>query len=77
MLTRFGVRTLSAEHPAFRMHGYHRGTIWPFDNWIAWAGLRRHGQPQAAERIRSGVLARAARAGPLPGAVRGATGTGG
>ena len=77
VLTRFGVRTLSAEHPAFRADGYHRGSIWPFDNWIAWAGLRRHGEREAAERVRAGVLRGAGRAGALPGAVRGGPRTAG
>ena len=56
VLTPFGVRTLSADHPGFRVSGYHRGSVWPFDNWLAWGGLRRHGYEDAAERIRSGVL---------------------
>lgn len=66
VLTPFGVRTLSSEHPCFRVDGYHRGSIWPFDNWIAWAGLRRHGAAEVAERIRSGVLAALARLGRYP-----------
>jgi glycogen debranching enzyme len=66
VLTAFGVRTLSADHPAFRMHGYHRGTVWPFDNWLAWGGLRRHGQHEGAERIRGGVLAALRELGRYP-----------
>jgi glycogen debranching enzyme len=56
VLTPFGVRTLSVEHPAFHVAGYHRGAVWPFDNWIAWGGLRHHGYEQEAEWVRSGVL---------------------
>jgi len=66
VLTPFGVRTLSSAHPRFQPYGYHRGTVWPFDNWIAWAGLRRHGDEAAAERIRSGVLAALAELGRYP-----------
>jgi glycogen debranching enzyme len=59
VLTDFGLRTLSAEHPAFHAHAYHRGAIWPFDSWLGWAGLAgvasaRH--LETAERVRSGVL---------------------
>ncbi len=66
VFTPFGVRTLSAEHPAFRVHGYHRGAVWPFDNWIAWGGLRRHGHVDAAERIRAGVLGALGELGRYP-----------
>jgi glycogen debranching enzyme len=55
ILTPYGLRTLAESHPAFRAAGYHRGAIWPFDNWIAWGGLRRAGAAEAAERVRAGV----------------------
>lgn len=55
ILTDFGVRTLSSAHPAFLEHGYHRGAVWPFDNWIAWGGLRAAGFVGEAERVRTGV----------------------
>ena len=59
VLTDYGLRTLSADHPAFQAHAYHRGAIWPFDSWLGWAGLAalpsgRH--LETAERVRSGVL---------------------
>jgi glycogen debranching enzyme len=49
-----------------RGHRYHRGSIWPFDNWITWAGLRRHGPAEVAERVRSGVLRALAELGRYP-----------
>ena len=55
VLTPFGLRTLSADAPAFFSDAYHRGAIWPFDNWIGWGGLRAVGQLEAAERVRRGV----------------------
>jgi glycogen debranching enzyme len=66
LLTSYGLRTLSAQHRGFLTHGYHRGTIWPFDNWIAWVGLRRHGADQLAERVRTGVLTALAELGRYP-----------
>jgi glycogen debranching enzyme len=56
VLTPWGLRTLSAEHPAFHPHAYHRGAVWPFDSWIGWAGLRAAGREDEAECLRTGVL---------------------
>jgi glycogen debranching enzyme len=57
VLTPYGLRTLSAEHPAFRPAAYHRGGVWPFDSWLGWGGLRAAGRAADAERVRTGVLA--------------------
>lgn len=57
VLTPFGVRTLSSDHPQFNAHAYHRGSVWPFDNWLTWGGLRAAGHPAAAEKVRRGVMA--------------------
>jgi glycogen debranching enzyme len=66
VLTDFGVRTLSADHPAFRAEAYHRGGVWPFDCWLAWGGLRAAGREEAAERVRTGVPAALDRLGLAP-----------
>jgi len=66
VLTGSGLRTLSAGHPAFRAHAYHRGGIWPFDCWLGWGGLRAAGRADAAERVRGGVLAALDRLGRAP-----------
>ena len=42
---------------SFRVDGYHRGTVWPFDSWLGWGGLRAAGRRAEAERVRTGVLA--------------------
>jgi glycogen debranching enzyme len=57
VLTPFGLRTLSDGHPAFDPSSYHRGSVWPFDSWLGWGGLRAAGRADDAERVRSGVLA--------------------
>jgi glycogen debranching enzyme len=66
VLTDYGVRTLSADHPAFQAEAYHRGGVWPFDCWLAWGGLRAAGRAEAAERVRTGVPAALDRLGLAP-----------
>jgi glycogen debranching enzyme len=66
VLTDFGLRTLSAAHPAFRAHAYHRGGVWPFDSWLGWSGLRAAGRAAEAERVRAGVLTALDRLGLAP-----------
>lgn len=39
----WGIRTLSTENAAFNPLGYHTGSVWPHDNAIILAGLRRYG----------------------------------
>jgi glycogen debranching enzyme len=43
MWSGWGIRTLSARHPAYNPHSYHRGSIWPHDNGIIAAGFKRYG----------------------------------
>ena len=66
ILTDFGLRTLSADSPVFDAHAYHRGSVWPFDSWLGWGGLRRAGRADEAERVRRGVLAALDRLGRAP-----------
>lgn len=56
----WGVRTLSAAEKRFNPIGYHLGTVWPHDNAIIAAGLRRYGFDEAALRIFNGILGAAA-----------------
>jgi glycogen debranching enzyme len=66
VLTPWGLRTLAAGHPAFAAHSYHQGSVWPFDSWIGWGGLRAAGRTRAAEVVRAGVLAAVERLGLAP-----------
>jgi glycogen debranching enzyme len=66
VLTPWGLRTLSSEHPAFDPSSYHRGTVWPFDSWLGWGGLRAAGRDGTAERLRAGVLGALDRLGRAP-----------
>ena len=66
VLTPWGLRTLSSEHPLFAPEAYHRGAIWPFDSWLGWSGLRAAGLLDAAEQLRRGVLDAIRRIGQAP-----------
>ena len=66
ILTGYGLRTLSSESPVFEPHAYHRGSVWPFDSWLGWGGLRAAGRSEEAERVRAGVLAALDRLGRAP-----------
>jgi glycogen debranching enzyme len=66
VLTDFGLRTLSDRHPCFDAFSYHRGSVWPFDSWLGWAGLRAVGALEVPERVRTGVLAGVERLGRFP-----------
>jgi glycogen debranching enzyme len=56
ILTPYGLRTLAVGGPGFRVDAYHRGSVWPFDSWLGWGGLRAAGRLEEAERVRVGVL---------------------
>jgi len=66
VLTPWGLRTLSSEHPLFDPVAYHRGSVWPFDSWLGWSGLRAAGLHVDAERVRTGVLDALDRLGGAP-----------
>ncbi|MFL5826380.1 MAG: amylo-alpha-1,6-glucosidase [Thermoleophilaceae bacterium] len=66
VLTEYGLRTLSSDHPQFAATAYHRGAVWPFDSWFGWGGLRAAGRDREAERVRDGVLAALDRLGQAP-----------
>jgi len=44
----WGIRTLSAEHPAFNPMSYHNGSVWPHDNALAVLGLSLYGRAREA-----------------------------
>jgi len=43
MFTEWGIRTLSSKEQRYNPLGYHNGTVWPHDNAIIAAGLRKYG----------------------------------
>jgi glycogen debranching enzyme len=68
MFCGWGVRTLSSENPAFNPMSYHNGSVWPHDNAIIAAGLKRYGHGRAVMKIPSALfdVASAAREFRLP-----------
>jgi glycogen debranching enzyme len=57
MFCGWGVRTLSSECPAFNPMSYHNGSVWPHDNAILAAGLKRYGHDEAVRRIADAMFA--------------------
>ncbi|HEU4658272.1 MAG TPA: glycogen debranching N-terminal domain-containing protein [Capillimicrobium sp.] len=56
MYSGWGIRTLSASARAFNPMSYHNGSVWPHDNAIAAAGLKRYGFDVESARIAGGLL---------------------
>lgn len=47
----WGIRTLSADHPAFNPYSYHRGSVWPVENASFALGFLRYGLHGELERL--------------------------
>ncbi|MEO5724270.1 MAG: glycogen debranching N-terminal domain-containing protein, partial [Ilumatobacteraceae bacterium] len=56
MWSGWGVRTLSARHPAYNPFSYQRGSVWPHDNAVLANGLRRYGHHEFADKITRSVF---------------------
>jgi glycogen debranching enzyme len=53
----WGIRTLSADHPAFNPFSYHRGSVWPVEQGTIAFGLARYGCWGELHRLAEGVFA--------------------
>jgi glycogen debranching enzyme len=51
MWSGWGIRTLSADHPAYNPYSYQLGSVWPHDNAIIAAGFKRYGFAAEASRV--------------------------
>ncbi|TMD05794.1 MAG: amylo-alpha-1,6-glucosidase [Chloroflexi bacterium] len=56
MYSGWGIRTLSSDAINYNPMSYHNGTVWPHDNSIIAAGLRRYGFRKEAELVARAVL---------------------
>lgn len=78
LASRFGVRSLQRDDPAFSPRRYWRGPVWANITWLCALGLDSHGEHDAAALLRERMLASAAAGGireyvePETGAGRGA-----
>ncbi|MFN8521443.1 MAG: hypothetical protein U0667_19140, partial [Chloroflexota bacterium] len=61
MWSGWGIRTLSATNPAYNPLSYQRGSVWPHDNGIIAAGMKRYGYHEQANRVARGILDAATR----------------
>ena len=55
MWTGWGIRTLSANNPAYNPYSYHLGSIWPHDNGIIALGFKRYGKADEAAQVVRGI----------------------
>ncbi|MCX4472636.1 hypothetical protein OOK41_20385 [Micromonospora sp. NBC_01655] len=60
MFSGWGVRTLSAAHPAYNPFSYHRGSVWPVEAGTIGLGLARYGCWEHLHRVAEGMFAAAA-----------------
>ncbi|MFL5333508.1 MAG: amylo-alpha-1,6-glucosidase, partial [Geminicoccaceae bacterium] len=51
MWSGWGIRTLSADHPAYNPYSYQNGSVWPHDNAIIATGFRRYGYAAEAAEV--------------------------
>ncbi|HEX5597537.1 MAG TPA: glycogen debranching N-terminal domain-containing protein [Micromonosporaceae bacterium] len=59
MFSGWGIRTLSAEHPAYNPFSYHRGSVWPVEAGTIGLGLARYGCRAELHRVAEGMFAAA------------------
>lgn len=56
MYSGWGIRTLSTSEKGYSPFSYHRGTVWPHDNAIIAAGLKRRGYRREALQVFTGIF---------------------
>ena len=64
--THYGIRTHSAKELDFDPYSYHRGSVWPHDNWIIYKGLRNLGFSLHADKIKKALLRAFRELGRIP-----------
>jgi glycogen debranching enzyme len=56
MLSGWGIRTISSQSPSYNPMSYHNGSVWPHDNSIIAAGIRRYGYTREANEVITQVI---------------------
>jgi glycogen debranching enzyme len=65
MFSGWGIRTLSSSAVSYNPMSYHNGSIWPHDNSIIAAGMRRYGFREEPELVARSILEACMRFGDL------------
>lgn len=56
MFSGWGIRTMSKTAVAYNPMSYHNGSVWPHDNALIAAGLKRYGYARAANRVATAIF---------------------
>lgn len=56
MFSGWGIRTLSAGHPAYNPFAYHRGTVWPVMNGMLALGFARYGRHREMQALSKAIF---------------------
>jgi glycogen debranching enzyme len=64
--TSYGIRTHSTQDSEFDPYSYHRGSVWPHDNWIICKGLQHLQFNHYANRIKKALLRAFGELGSIP-----------
>jgi glycogen debranching enzyme len=57
MFTSWGFRTMANTEKGYNPFSYHRGSIWPFENAIIAAGLKKYGMVYETQRVFDALVA--------------------
>jgi glycogen debranching enzyme len=60
MFSGWGIRTLSADHPAYNPYSYHRGSIWPVEHGTFSLAMMRYGKIERMHQLCRGMFEAAA-----------------
>jgi len=64
--TPYGIRSHSAKDSDFDPYSYHKGSVWPHDNWIIYKGLRNLGFDLHADQVKNALLRAFRELGKIP-----------
>jgi glycogen debranching enzyme len=56
MFSGWGIRTMSKSAVAYNPMSYHNGSVWPHDNALIAAGLKRYGHVKATNRVATAIF---------------------
>ena len=56
MFSGWGIRTMSKTAAAYNPMSYHNGSVWPHDNALIAAGLKRYGYTKSAARVATAIF---------------------